>query len=59
MSPNDAPESFRLLVQELRYLTLKLNHFLVSKKNFQINKGLHCYLIKCFSQIDLLSEGIV
>lgn len=36
--PEDAPESFRLLVRELRSLALELNHFLVSEKNFQINK---------------------
>nr|YP_009862865.1 RNA polymerase beta subunit [Spathodea campanulata]QKD76240.1 RNA polymerase beta subunit [Spathodea campanulata] len=34
----DAPESFRLLVRELRSLALELNHFLVSEKNFQINR---------------------
>ncbi|KAK4731617.1 hypothetical protein R3W88_024605 [Solanum pinnatisectum] len=34
----DAPESFRLLIQELQSLALKLNLFLVSEKNFQINK---------------------
>nr|YP_009299783.1 RNA polymerase beta subunit [Pelargonium quercifolium]AJB99697.1 RNA polymerase beta subunit [Pelargonium quercifolium] len=34
----DAPESFRLLVRELRVLALELNHFLVSKKNFQMNR---------------------
>nr|ANS11011.1 RNA polymerase beta subunit [Euphronia guianensis] len=34
--PEDAPESFRLLVRELRSLALELNHFLVSEKNFQI-----------------------
>nr|QWL16947.1 RNA polymerase beta subunit [Plantago aristata] len=37
-SPEDAPESFRLLVRELRSLALELNHFLVSEKNFQINR---------------------
>nr|YP_009449966.1 RNA polymerase beta subunit [Burmannia disticha]ANK36163.1 RNA polymerase beta subunit [Burmannia disticha] len=36
--PDDAPESFRLLVRELRSLALELNHFLVSEKNFQINR---------------------
>nr|YP_010474021.1 RNA polymerase beta subunit [Corydalis crispa]UVH68234.1 RNA polymerase beta subunit [Corydalis crispa] len=36
--PEDAPESFRLLVRELRSLALELNHFLVSEKNFQINR---------------------
>ncbi|KAK9080982.1 hypothetical protein Scep_031015 [Stephania cephalantha] len=35
-NPEDAPESFRLLVRELRSLALELNHFLVSEKNFQI-----------------------
>lgn len=35
-SPEDAPESFRLLVRELRSLALELNHFLVSETNFQI-----------------------
>nr|UIS24076.1 RNA polymerase beta subunit [Myosurus minimus] len=34
----EAPESFRLLVRELRSLALELNHFLVSEKNFQINR---------------------
>nr|YP_009975569.1 RNA polymerase beta subunit [Sibangea similis]QNK04910.1 RNA polymerase beta subunit [Sibangea similis] len=34
--PEDAPESFRLLVRELRSLALELNHFLVSEKNLQI-----------------------
>nr|YP_009572935.1 RNA polymerase beta subunit [Plantago ovata]QBE89806.1 RNA polymerase beta subunit [Plantago ovata] len=37
-SPEDAPESFRLLVRELRSLALELNHLLVSEKNFQINR---------------------
>nr|YP_009970852.1 RNA polymerase beta subunit [Passiflora costaricensis]QNE88470.1 RNA polymerase beta subunit [Passiflora costaricensis] len=32
----DAPESFRLLVRELRSLSLELKHFLISEKNFQI-----------------------
>nr|YP_010712937.1 RNA polymerase beta subunit [Corydalis ledebouriana]WDA93682.1 RNA polymerase beta subunit [Corydalis ledebouriana] len=36
--PEDAPESFRLLVRELRSLALELNHFLVSEKNFQIHR---------------------
>ncbi|KAL5736876.1 hypothetical protein ACOSP7_031334 [Xanthoceras sorbifolium] len=36
--PEDAPESFRLLVRELRSLALELNKFLVYEKNFQINK---------------------
>ncbi|KAA3461858.1 RpoB [Gossypium australe] len=36
--PEDALESFRLLVRELRSLALELNHFLVSEKNFQINR---------------------
>nr|YP_010286786.1 RNA polymerase beta subunit [Hydrocharis dubia]UKT60900.1 RNA polymerase beta subunit [Hydrocharis dubia] len=37
-SPQDAPESFHLLVRELRSLALELNHFLVSERNFQINR---------------------
>nr|AKZ31487.1 RNA polymerase beta subunit [Goodenia phillipsiae] len=37
-NPEDAPESFRLLVRELRSLALELNHFLVSEKTFQINR---------------------
>nr|UDZ61129.1 RNA polymerase beta subunit [Helanthium bolivianum]UDZ61130.1 RNA polymerase beta subunit [Helanthium tenellum] len=37
-SPEDAPESFRLLVRELRCLALELNHFLISEKNFQIKR---------------------
>ncbi|CAN6447268.1 unnamed protein product [Victoria cruziana] len=37
-NPEGAPESFRLLVRELRSLSLELNHFLVSEKNFQINR---------------------
>ncbi|KAK1265352.1 DNA-directed RNA polymerase subunit beta [Acorus gramineus] len=37
-TPEDVPESFRLLVHKLRYLTLELNHFLVYEKNFQINR---------------------
>ena len=37
-NPEDAPESFRLLVRELRSLALELNHFLISEKNFQINR---------------------
>nr|YP_010473246.1 RNA polymerase beta subunit [Eriocaulon nepalense]UEV86225.1 RNA polymerase beta subunit [Eriocaulon henryanum]UVH66864.1 RNA polymerase beta subunit [Eriocaulon nepalense] len=37
-NPEDAPESFRLLVRELRSLALELNHFLVSEKNFQIHR---------------------
>nr|UDP57260.1 RNA polymerase beta subunit [Melicytus chathamicus]UDP57680.1 RNA polymerase beta subunit [Melicytus lanceolatus] len=36
--PDDAPESFRLLVRELRSLALELKHFLISEKNFQINR---------------------
>lgn len=36
--PEDAPESFRLLVRELRSLALELNHFLISEKNFQMNR---------------------
>jgi DNA-directed RNA polymerase subunit beta len=34
----DPPESFRVLVRELRSLALELNHFLVSEKNFQVNR---------------------
>nr|YP_010882402.1 RNA polymerase beta subunit [Lonicera elisae]WID87656.1 RNA polymerase beta subunit [Lonicera elisae] len=37
-NPEGAPESFRLLVRELRSLALELNHFLVSEKNFQIHR---------------------
>nr|DBA06324.1 TPA: RNA polymerase beta subunit [Tapheocarpa calandrinioides] len=37
-NPEDAPESFRLLVRELRSLALELNHFLVSEKNFRITR---------------------
>nr|AKZ23864.1 RNA polymerase beta subunit [Comandra umbellata] len=37
-NPEGAPESFRLLVRELRSLALELNHFLVSENNFQINR---------------------
>nr|YP_010536727.1 RNA polymerase beta subunit [Tetraena simplex]UYC29930.1 RNA polymerase beta subunit [Tetraena simplex] len=37
-NPEDAPESFRLLVRELRSLALELNHFLVSEKNFKMNR---------------------
>nr|YP_009340497.1 RNA polymerase beta subunit [Porterella carnosula]APQ40070.1 RNA polymerase beta subunit [Porterella carnosula] len=37
-NPDDAPESFRLLVRELRSLALELNHFLVSEKTFQLNR---------------------
>nr|YP_009670880.1 RNA polymerase beta subunit [Passiflora contracta]QCX30158.1 RNA polymerase beta subunit [Passiflora contracta] len=36
--PEDAPESFRLLVRELRSLALELNQFLISEKNFQITR---------------------
>ncbi|CAJ2659315.1 unnamed protein product [Trifolium pratense] len=36
--PVDAPESFRLLVRELRSLALELNHFLVSEKDFQMQR---------------------
>lgn len=36
--PKNAPESFRLLVRELRSLALDLNHFLISEKNFKINR---------------------
>nr|YP_009157532.1 RNA polymerase beta subunit [Poa palustris]YP_009461287.1 RNA polymerase beta subunit [Poa nemoralis]YP_009461374.1 RNA polymerase beta subunit [Poa trivialis]YP_009649947.1 RNA polymerase beta subunit [Poa sp. PI 374046]YP_010175076.1 RNA polymerase beta subunit [Poa pratensis]YP_010217976.1 RNA polymerase beta subunit [Nicoraepoa erinacea]YP_010245337.1 RNA polymerase beta subunit [Bellardiochloa variegata]QHD18719.1 RpoB [Poa pagophila]QHD18877.1 RpoB [Poa sphondylodes]QHD18956.1 Rpo len=34
----DPPESFRVLVRELRSLALELNHFLVSEKNFQVTR---------------------
>nr|YP_010621346.1 RNA polymerase beta subunit [Cuscuta epithymum]WBF90891.1 RNA polymerase beta subunit [Cuscuta epithymum] len=34
----NAPESFRLLVRELRSLALELNYILVSEKNFQIHR---------------------
>nr|YP_010610394.1 RNA polymerase beta subunit [Vallisneria natans]WAO28660.1 RNA polymerase beta subunit [Vallisneria natans] len=37
-NPEDVPESFRLLVRELRCLAIELNHFLVSEKNFQIHR---------------------
>ncbi|GJR25169.1 RNA polymerase beta subunit [Tanacetum coccineum] len=37
-TPEDAPESFRLFVRELRSLALELNHFLVSEKTFQLNR---------------------
>uniref|UniRef100_UPI0030DFC53C RNA polymerase beta subunit n=1 Tax=Dianthus nudiflorus TaxID=325518 RepID=UPI0030DFC53C len=37
-NPEDTPESFRLLVRELRSLALELNHFFVSEKTFQINR---------------------
>uniref|UniRef100_UPI00315CC5F8 RNA polymerase beta subunit n=1 Tax=Pyrola atropurpurea TaxID=642525 RepID=UPI00315CC5F8 len=37
-NPEDAPESFRLLVRELRSLALELNHFFISEKNFQITR---------------------
>nr|YP_010163293.1 RNA polymerase beta subunit [Kotschya aeschynomenoides]QRI61085.1 RNA polymerase beta subunit [Kotschya aeschynomenoides] len=36
--PVDAPESFRLLVRELRSLAMELNYFLVSQKNFRIHR---------------------
>nr|YP_009994522.1 RNA polymerase beta subunit [Cuscuta pedicellata]QNP08601.1 RNA polymerase beta subunit [Cuscuta pedicellata] len=36
--PKNTPESFRLLVRELRSLALELNHFMVSEKNFQIQR---------------------
>nr|YP_010290862.1 RNA polymerase beta subunit [Gahnia tristis]ULQ66019.1 RNA polymerase beta subunit [Gahnia tristis] len=35
---DDVPESFRVLVRELRSLALELNYFLVSEKNFQIHR---------------------
>lgn len=34
----DAPESFQLLVRELRSLAMELNHFLVLEKKFQMNR---------------------
>nr|YP_010247832.1 RNA polymerase beta subunit [Adenostemma lavenia]YP_010708617.1 RNA polymerase beta subunit [Adenostemma madurense]QTJ29965.1 RNA polymerase beta subunit [Adenostemma lavenia]WCR50697.1 RNA polymerase beta subunit [Adenostemma madurense] len=37
-TPEDAPESFRLFVRELRSLALELNHFLVSERTFQLNR---------------------
>nr|WMQ76986.1 RNA polymerase beta subunit [Chiloschista sp. 128] len=37
-NPEGAPESFRLLVRELRSLSLELNHVLVSEKNFQMDR---------------------
>ncbi|XLS97522.1 hypothetical protein HN51_040257 [Arachis hypogaea] len=36
--PANAPESFRLLVRELRSFAMELNHFLVSEKNFRIHR---------------------
>nr|AHB38646.1 RNA polymerase beta subunit [Trithuria filamentosa] len=38
INPEGATESFRLLVRELRSLSLELNHFLVSEKNFEITR---------------------
>lgn len=38
LKPVDAPESFRLLVCELRSLALEPDHFLVSEKDFQIQR---------------------
>nr|YP_010290408.1 RNA polymerase beta subunit [Carex gibba]ULQ64261.1 RNA polymerase beta subunit [Carex gibba] len=35
---DDVPESFRVLVRELRSLALELNYFFVSEKNFQIHR---------------------
>nr|QHN57025.1 RNA polymerase beta subunit [Schoenorchis tixieri] len=37
-NPEGTPESFRLLVRELRSLSLELNHFLVSENNFQMDR---------------------
>nr|QNR05209.1 RNA polymerase beta subunit [Passiflora suberosa] len=34
----DAPETFRVLVRELRSLSLELKNFLISEKNFQITR---------------------
>ena len=36
--PDTAPESFRLLIRELRSLALELNHAIISEKNFQIDR---------------------
>jgi DNA-directed RNA polymerase subunit beta len=35
---DDFPETFRVLIRELRSLALELNYFLVSEKNFQIHR---------------------
>jgi len=35
---DDVPETFRVLVRELRSLALELNYFFVSEKNFQIHR---------------------
>nr|QYB21608.1 RNA polymerase beta subunit [Halocarpus bidwillii] len=36
--PDTTPESFRLLIRELRSLALELNHAIISKKDFQIDR---------------------
>jgi DNA-directed RNA polymerase subunit beta len=36
--PDTAPEYFRLLIRELRSLSLELNHAIISKKDFQIDR---------------------
>ena len=36
--PDTAPESFRLLIRELRSLALELNHAIISEKDFQIDR---------------------
>jgi len=36
--PDTSPESFRLLIRELRSLALELNHAIISEKNFQIDR---------------------
>jgi DNA-directed RNA polymerase subunit beta len=36
--PDTAPESFRLLIQELQSLALELNHSIISEKDFQIDR---------------------
>nr|YP_009701054.1 RNA polymerase beta subunit [Manoao colensoi]QEQ14259.1 RNA polymerase beta subunit [Manoao colensoi] len=36
--PDTTPESFRLLIRELRSLALELNHAIISEKNFQIDR---------------------
>nr|YP_009701072.1 RNA polymerase beta subunit [Parasitaxus usta]QEQ14277.1 RNA polymerase beta subunit [Parasitaxus usta] len=36
--PDTTPESFRLLIRELRSLALELNHAIISEKDFQIDR---------------------
>nr|AER45540.1 rpoB [Agathis australis] len=36
--PDTTPESFRLLIRELRSLSLELNHVIISQKDFQIDR---------------------